>query len=294
LQWFASPEIVIELALAVSAIWIFIIHMMSAEQPFMDPKLFVDRNFVTGCVFIFIIGIMLLATMALLPPLLQSLFGYPIVTVGLVLMPRGFGTMFSMLVVGRIIRLVDARLLILTGLLLTAASLWEMTRFTVEMGMSPIIISGVIQGLGLGLVFVPMSTIAFATLRPDLRTEGSSLFSLVRNIGSSIGISIVMALLAQNIQVNHSVLGQYINIYSQEARALAASFGLPVTSKTFLAVSDQLVTQQAVMISYLDDFRLMMYVALAAAPLLLFLKPPSAAKAEQGGAPGAAAVDAPH
>jgi MFS transporter, DHA2 family, multidrug resistance protein len=169
-----------------------------------------------------------------------------------------------------------------------------MTRFTVEMGMSPIIISGVIQGLGLGLVFVPMSTIAFATLRPDLRTEGSSLFSLVRNIGSSIGISIVMALLAQNIQVNHSVLGQYINIYSQEARALAASFGLPVTSKTFLAVSDQLVTQQAVMISYLDDFRLMMYVALAAAPLLLFLKPPSAAKAEQGGAPGAAAVDAPH
>lgn len=289
LEWFASREVIIEFGLAITGFWVFLVHMFTAEQPFVEPKLFTDRNFVTGCVFIFIIGVMLLATMALLPPLLQQLFGYPIVTVGLVLMPRGVGTMISMLLVGRLIRLVDARLLIVIGLLLTAASLFEMGRFSLEMGMSPVIMSGLLQGLGLGLVFVPMSTIAFATLRADLRTEGSALFSLVRNIGSSIGISVVMTLLSQNTQVNHSVLGTHINLYSQPTNSLAGMFGLSVTDPKFLSIADQLVNQQALMISYLDDFRLMMFVALAAAPLLLFLKPP---KAVQAPSASAAAADA--
>ena len=160
----------------------------------------------TGLVFIFVIGIILLASLALLPPMLSRIFGYPTITTGLVMAPRGVGTMISMLLVGRLVRMVDARLLVVAGLLLTALSLYNMTGFSPQMDDSPILISGIIQGLGLGLVFVPLSTVAFATLTPRFRTDAASLFSLVRNIGSSIGISVVTVLLTRNTQVNHAEL----------------------------------------------------------------------------------------
>ena len=165
-----------------------------------------DRNFATGLVFIFVIGIILLASLALLPPMLSTIFGYPTITTGIVMAPRGVGTMISMLIVGRMVRLVDARLLVVTGLLLTAQSLYTMSGFTPQMDDYLIITSGVIQGLGLGLVFVPLSTVAFATLDARFRTDATSLFSLVRNIGSSIGISIVTVMLTRNTQINHAEL----------------------------------------------------------------------------------------
>ena len=133
--------------------------------------------------FIFVVGIILLATLALLPPMLSRIFGYPVITTGLVMAPRGVGTMISMIIVGRLVRLVDPRKLVVAGLMLTAFSLYEMTGFTPQMDSWPIIFTGVIQGLGLGLVFVPLSTVAFATLEPRFRTDAASLFSLVRNIG---------------------------------------------------------------------------------------------------------------
>ncbi len=283
LEWFSSPEIIFELGLAISALWVFVIHTMTAENPFIDPKIFTDRNFVTGCIFIFTIGIVLLATMALLPPILQRILGYPIVTTGLVLMPRGVGTMISMLVVGRLIRFVDARLLILAGLGLTTWSLYDMTLFTIDMGTQPLIISGFVQGLGLGLVFVPLSTIAFATLAPRFRTDGTALFSLVRNIGSSIGISVVITLLAQNTQVNHAALAEKITRFSSATNSMADRLDMQVTDPTFLSYIDQLINRQAMMIAYLDDFKLMMFVTMAAAPLLLLLKKPKSAKPASGG-----------
>ena len=164
LDWFKSAEILIELGLAIAAAWVFVVHTVTDREPFLETALFRDRNFAASLVFIFVIGIILLATMALLPPMLQKLFGYPVVTVGLVLAPRGIGTMISMLVVGRLVRLVDPRLLVLFGLLLTALSLWQMTGFSPEMDEWPLIISGVIQGFGLGFVFIPLSTVAFTTL----------------------------------------------------------------------------------------------------------------------------------
>ena len=291
LEWFASWEIIIELGVIISAIWIFVIHTLTAEHPFIDPHIFKDRNFVTGSIFIFTIGIVLLATMALLPPILQTFMGYPITTTGLVMMPRGVGTMVSMILVGRLMRVVDARLLILTGLLLTSFSLYQMTQFTIVMSATPLVISGVVQGLGLGLVFVPMSTIAFATLPPRFRTDGSALFSLVRNIGSSIGISIVITFLARNTQAMHSSLVSNITPYSLPTRQFAETMGLSVTSPEFLAQMKGAVTRQSLMVAYLDDFYLMMFITLAAAPLLFILKSPNAKPATKA-PPSAAAADA--
>lgn len=282
-DWFSSPEIWIELGLAITGFWVFAIHLMTGRDTFIDPAIFTDRNFVAGLVFIFVVGIILLASLALLPPMLSNLFNHSTILTGLVMAPRGVGTMISMILVGRLVRLVDARLLVVTGLVLTAWSLHDMTQFSPQMDDHLVILSGVVQGLGLGLVFVPLSTVAFATLAPHQRTDAASLFSLVRNIGSSIGISIVTVMLTRNVQINHVELSAGINPFNPVLGTLypAAAAGNPAA----LAQVDKLVNAQALMIAYVDDFKLMMIVTLCAIPLVIFLrKPPSASVA---GAPAA-------
>jgi MFS transporter, DHA2 family, multidrug resistance protein len=272
LDWLQSREIWIEAAIALSGFWIFAVHTATHARPFVDPRMLRDRNFVSGLVFIGAIGMILLASMALLPPLLEHLLGYPTMTTGLVLAPRGVGTMISMLLVARLMKRVDARLLIASGLGLTAWSLWEMTSFSLGMDMRPLILSGVVQGLGLGLVFVPLSTLAFATLDPVLRTDAASLFSLVRNMGSSVGISIVSTLLARNTQVNHAELGAHVSPFRADIPGLWEGIAPPVGTGEAVAALNAEVTRQAAMIAYLNDFKLMMFVTLACLPLLLLLR----------------------
>lgn len=274
-DWFSAPEIWIELALSICGFWVFIVHLATGRNTFIDPQIFVDRNFVTGLIFIFVVGILLLASMALLPPMLSQLFDHSTTLTGIVMAPRGFGTMFSMLIVGRLVRIVDARVLVVSGLLLTAWSLHMMAGFTPQMDDSLIIWSGIIQGLGLGLVFVPLTSISFATLDPRFRTDGTALFSLVRNLGSSIGISVVTVVLTRNIQINHAELASGLtpfnpNLAGTMPQALAGD-------QATLAQLDALVNQQAAMISYVDDFKLMMIVTLCAIPLALLLRKPRAA-----------------
>lgn len=290
-DWFESPEIMIEMGLAIAAAWVFIVHTMTDREPFLDPALFRDRNFAAALVFIFIIGIILLATMALLPPMLQNIFGYPVVTVGLVLAPRGFGTMAAMFIVGRLMRKVDPRLLVLFGLALTAYSLWDMTYFSLEMDEWPVITSGIIQGIGLGFVFIPLSTVAFTTLNPKFRTDAASLFNLVRNLGSSIGISVMAAMLTRNIQTSHAALAAHVTPFNDNLVAAGMdplSFATPQGMEA-AAQLNGLIGIQSAMIAYVDDFKLMFIITLCAAPLLLLLRykpmsapsgPPAAAMAE--------------
>ncbi len=273
-EWFAAMEIWLYAFLAITGIWVFGVHILTTDEPFIDPRIFADRNFLTGLVFIFIIGIVLLASLALLPPMLSSIYGYPTITTGLVMAPRGVGTMISMILVGRLVRLVDARILVVTGLSLTTLSLHMMTGFTPQMDDMPVIVSGVIQGLGLGLVFVPLSTVAFATLAPKYRADATSLFSLVRNIGSSIGISVVSLMLSRNVQINHAELGAALGPFNPTLRALMPGSG---GSPAMLSQLDGLVNQQALMISYIDDFKLMMIVTMLAVPLALLLRRPKKA-----------------
>ncbi len=274
-DWFSAAETWVYLMVCISGFWMFCVHILTKEHPFLEPQMFRDRNFRIGLIFIFVVGIILLASLALLPPMLSRILGYPVITTGMVMAPRGVGTMISMLIVGRLVRKVDPRALVLMGLTLTAISLYEMTGFTPQMDSWPIIRSGVVQGLGLGLVFVPLSTIAFATLEPRFRADATSLFSLVRNIGSSIGISLVTAALTRNVQVNHAELGALIQPYNP---VVTQAFPTAVTGNaTTLQTLDGLVNIQAAMISYVDDFYLMMWVTLAAMPLALILRRPAKA-----------------
>jgi len=272
LDWFSSREIIIEAAVTGLFMYMFLVQMFTAENPFIEPGLFRDRNFVIGLVFIFIIGITLFATLALLPPFMQQLMGFPVVTTGFVLAPRGMGTMTAMLIVGRLIGKIDTRKLIFFGLSLMVVSLYIMASFTTDVAISVIVWTGILQGLGFGFVFVPLSTSTFATLAPALRTEGTAMYSLVRNIGSSIGISIVVTMLARNMQVNHASLAESVHPF----RMALATENLPDLlnwgTTTGVVALNNLVTRQAATIAYLNDFRLIMWITILSMPLLLVMR----------------------
>lgn len=281
-DWFSATEIWVYLFLCLTGFWVFTAHILGADKPFLDPHMFVDRNYASGLLVAFSIGVILLASLALLPPMLARIYGYPTITIGLVMGPRGVGTMISMIMVGRLMKVVDARVLMTVGLTLAAVSLYEMTLFSPQMGSGPIIWTGVLQGLGLGLVFVPMSTIAFATIAPHYRADATSLFTLVRNIGSSIGISLVSVMLARSLQVSHADLAAHISPFNPNLSALMPGGG----NLAILQQMDGLVNQQALMISYINDFKLMMYITVAAIPLVWLLRKPAGPLA----APGQATV----
>ncbi|SEB20374.1 DHA2 family efflux MFS transporter permease subunit [Variovorax sp. YR216] len=273
LDWFDSWEIRLEAAGAVIALAFFAVHTWTVRgQSFLNRELLKDRNFVTGLLFAFIVGMILFATMSLLPTFLQGLMGYPVVYTGAVTAPRGVGTMIAMMVVGRLVQRVDVRGIMAVGFGLTAFSLWQMTRFTPDMDSTLIVTSGFIQGLGIGFTFVPLSTATFATLAPHLRHQGTPIFSLLRNIGSSVGISIVQALLTEGSSSAHANLASLVAPGNAGLAYLgsAANIGTP----SGLAALNMEVTRQAAMIAYLDDFWIMMAMTALSIPLLLLIRKP--------------------
>jgi DHA2 family multidrug resistance protein len=272
LDWFGSGEIWIEAIIAASAFYLFLAHTFTADEPFVRPALFRDRNFAAGMVFIFVVGVTYLASLALLTPYLQSLMNYPIVTAGLVLGPRGLGTMAAMMVVGQLVGKVDTRLLLAIGLGLTAWSLYQMTGWTPDVSQTTLMINGVVQGAGLGFLFVPLSAVTLGTLPSQQRTEGAGLYNLSRNIGSSVGISVVMTLLTQNTQANHADIVQHVTAVNRMFENPAiAQFWNPATDGGRAAL-DAMITRQAQIIAYIDDFKLLMIATLVVIPLLIVFR----------------------
>jgi len=271
-DWFGATETWIELGLAIAGLWVFLVHAATAEHPFVSLALFKDRNFIAGSVLMFLIGILLYGTLALLPPMLQDLMNYPVVTTGLVLGPRGIGTLVAMGVVGRLTGKVDARLLLGVGFSVTAYSLWRMTGYSLYMDMWPIITITVLQGFGLGLVWVPLSAVSFFTLPAHLRTEGSAFSSLTRNIGGSIGIAVGENLLVRNIQINHSSIVQNATPFNPMMQLPSVHHAWNMDTLQGLSALNAEITRQASMIAYLDVFKFLMILTIALIPLLLLLR----------------------
>ena len=276
LDWFGSGEIWIEAIIAGSAFYLFLVHTFTADAPFVRPALFRDRNFAAGTLFIAIIGLTYYASMALQPPYLQGLMNYPVVTAGLVMGPRGIGTMAAMMLVGRLVGRLDTRLLLAVGLGLTAWSFYAMTGWTPDVSQTEIIVVGVVQGAGLGFLFVPLSSATLATLPPDQRTEGAGIYNLSRNIGSSVGISVVTSLLTQNTQANHADIAQHVTAVNRQFDNPAIAHMLSPVTAAGRAALDAIVAQQAQIIAYIDDYKLLMIATLAAVLLLVVFKKPSA------------------
>jgi DHA2 family multidrug resistance protein len=268
LGWFGSPEIVAELIVSIAGFYYFFAHSLTTDEPFVRFAIFKDRNFLIGCFFMVIMGLMLFSSMALSAPFIQNVLGYPIETTGWVLASRGLGTLFGMAMIGRLLRLVEARYLILVGLILTAGTMYQMTGFTADTSARTIVICGLVQGLGMGLVFIPLSTVAFLTLAPRFRTDGTAMLTLVRNVASSAGISVVIANLTNMTTTFRSQLAEHISPFNDALQSADVTRWLDLATDQGRALADQMITLQAVIMAYANDFMLLTAICVAAIPFV--------------------------
>jgi MFS transporter, DHA2 family, multidrug resistance protein len=281
MDWFHSGEIWIETAIAGLGFYLFAVHTATTGGPsFLNRDLLGNGNFIAGTLLMFAVGLIMSSTSALLPTMMQHLMGYPALTTGLVSVPRGIGVMVAMFMVGRLINRIDARLLILLGFSLTALAAWQMAGFSLQMGMAPLITTGMLQGFGLGCTFVPLNLVALSNLPRNILTQATAVRSLMRNVGGSIGISTLVAALAENTQTVHARLVAPLRPDNPLLHAPWSAGAWSLKGAAGLAALNAEATRQASMVAYIDDFKLMMLVALASIPLVLLLRrrPPPAGR----------------
>src|ERR1043166_3811985 len=271
LGWLESSEIKAEFIISVVGFYYFFAHSFTTAKPFIQFALFRDKNFIGGCVFMAVMGLVLFSTMALSSPFLQNVIGYPIITAGMLLASRGCGTFVAMMLVGRLMRHIEARTLIITGLGLTGLSLFYMTGWTDQTGVPEIVTLSIVQGFGFGLVFVPLSTVAFLTLPNNLRTDGTAMLTLLRNVASSIGISIVIAQLTEGSRRVYSILSQHINPFNHALQMPDVSRMIDLGTDTGRAMADAMVAMQSQIIAFSQDYQLVMMVTMCAIPLALMI-----------------------
>src|SRR5438445_7696342 len=291
LGWLQSNEIIAEFIISPFGICSFLAHSLTTQHPFIQFALFKDKNFVGGCVFMAVMGLVLFSTMALSSPFLQNVIGYPIITAGLLLASRGCGTFVAMMLVGRLMRHIEARTLIVAGLSLTAASLFYMTGWTDQTGVTEIVIISVVQGFGFGLVFVPLSTVAFLTLPNHLRTDGTSMLTLMRNVASSIGISVVIAQLTEGSRRTYAILSQHVNPFNHAMQMPDVRSMIDMSTDKGRAMADAMVGLQAQMIAFAQDYQLVMIFTLCAIPLAIMIGSSKAALRKQSLAPEHAVIE---
>jgi DHA2 family multidrug resistance protein len=274
-DWFSSQEIVIETILAVIGLYLFTVHMFTEKKPFIPPRIFRDVGFVSGFAIMFVMGMVILASSALLPPYLQNLGGYSVQQAGLLMTPRGFGTMFSMLLAARLAQRFDPRLVSAAGVLMMAWSMWEMSTWTPEVSVWTLSVVGIVQGVGMGFVFVAIQLVGFATLEPQLRTDGTALYALIRSIGMAIGVSITSVLLSNSIQIMHAQLAESVTPFNRALQYGTQGLFWGVGTPFSLNNIDQQIQHQAAIIGYANDFKFMFWVCLPMLALLPFMRRPS-------------------
>ena len=272
--WFESGEVIIEASLVVLGFYLFIVHSLTTREPFLNLKLLRDRNYAIGLCFIFLYGLLTLAPMVLMPPFLSELRDYPIVTIGIVQTPRGIGLLTAALISGQLSNRVDPRILIGIGMIALSLSNWAMSGWTLDVGSWEVMWTGYIAGFGAGIIISPLGVLTFYSLEAEHRTEATSVFNLVRSAGSSIGVSIAIAVLTRTTSVNHATLVEAVTPYSEVLRYAEIAGPWSLATGPGLAALDAEITRQAAMIGYVNDFHMLAIGSLVGLPLLLFLRRP--------------------
>src|ERR1700731_4225954 len=281
LGWTESNEIIAEFIISIVGFYYFFAHSFTTASPFIQFAIFRDRNFVSGCVFMAVMGLVLFSTMAVSSPFLQNVIGYPIITAGLLLATRGCGTFVAMMLVGRLMRYIEARTLIASGLGLTGLSLFYMTAWTDQTGVPEIVVVSIAQGFGFGLVFVPLSTVAFLTLPNHLRTDGTSMLTLMRNVASSIGISVVIAQLTEGGRRVYAILSEHINPFNHALQMPDVRSMINLNSDGGRALADAVVGIQSQIIAFSLDYQMVMVITLCAIPMAIMIGSSKAALRKQ-------------
>lgn len=271
-DWFESWEIIIEFGIAAAALWIFVVHMLTARNTFLPRDLFKNRNLVTAMLLMIVAGIAMFSTMALLPPMLQNIYHYTPTDAGILLAPRGVGVFFGMAIGSRLATMIDARIIVAGGMALASFSAWLMTGWSLGMDHWPVVLSGVVQGLGMGALFVTMNILAFTTLPARLRTDGAGLLNLSRTIGASAGIAVFVGMLGRSWQTSHANIAARVTEAQLSPISPTSISRLGQYGEQAMMVIDGEVNRQALMIAYLDDFWLMAVVTALCVPLVFLMR----------------------
>ncbi len=272
-DWFSANDIRLSAALGIIGLVSFTWHSLRhGAHAVFDVRIFKDRNFAMSCVLIGTMGMGMFGGLVLQPILLEGLLGYPIVTTGIVMAPRGLATAVTMILVGRLVDAMDARLLVLAGIIVSAIGSWMMTLYSLDITTLDIVLPALVQGVGLGLVFVPLSTIAYATLDNSRMAEAAGIYSLLRTIGAAIGISIVTTVLTHQTQVIWNELGAHVNVYRDAVAEYLSYLHLLPTDPRGLAILAREVDRQAQMGAMLDAFKLITLSYAFMLPLLFILR----------------------
>lgn len=271
LGWLESKEILAEFIIAAAGFYYFLAHSLTTPHPFIRFALFKDRNFITGCIFMAVMGLVLFSTMALASPFLQNVIGYPVVTAGILLASRGVGTLISFMMVSRLMQHFEARTLIVSGLSITCISLWFMSGWTDQTGVVEIAVVSIVQGYSFGLVFSPLSTAAFLTLPNQLRTDGTAMLTLMRNVASSVGIAIVIGQLTEGTRRTHAMLVEHINPFNHALQMPGVRGVIDLSTDAGKAMMERIVNLQAQIIAFSRDELLILIFILCTLPLALMI-----------------------
>ena len=268
LEWFDSTEIWVEAIASVAGFYLYIVHILTAKAHFLDKALFKDRNFVLSTVMYFASGFILLSTLALTALMLEDLLNYPVDTTGYMLIPRGLAMVVGLVLMSLVPARFDSRPFVIGGAAVVIYANWRMLGYSPLMDWRAVIVATTPQGIGLGVLMAALNKVAFSTLDPKLRPEGTALFNLSRFYGSTIGIAVVVAFFYDNTQAVHLALGKNLAPYRSAAHVAGS------LSKPTLARLDNMVTGQAGVIAVIDQFKILMIAMLIVSPLVLFLRKP--------------------
>jgi DHA2 family multidrug resistance protein len=271
LDWFDSREIILCALIGALAFWIFVVHCLTAEKPFLNPRLLLDRNFAVGTLIAFVMGTMNFTSLTLFPSLLHDLRGYPDSVIGTLIAARGIGNWTAFFFIVQLTRIAP-RFAIGAGLAIQAIGGYWMAQFDINLTDSGVFWSNFLMGLGQSVAFTPMTMLAFATLPPHQITEGAGVFTLMRNFGSSMFISLSILVLVRSTGTNYARMTEFITPYQKALmlQGLPESWN-PETTKGLMTLSNE-IQRQAAMIGYVNAFYMMAYTAAAAVPLACLLR----------------------
>ena len=274
LDWYDSPTVIILTLISAGALWVFVVNSLTSRIPFVDPAIFRDKNYVSGIVLRVLFGLVLFSSVVLLPPFLQNQGGYPLIDSGIILAARGGGAMASALFVGYLLKTIDPRKVIFVGMLIAAITMWQFSNFTQDIEIVSVMVVSFVQGVSFSFFVIPVNTVAFSSMAPEHRDAGTSFYSLLNNMGRSLGIALFSSYLARQTQANHAVLSEKVTHFNDAVRHLELPSVWDLETAAGLRAINRMVNQQAELIAYIDDFRLLAIIIVICMPVLLVMRNP--------------------
>jgi DHA2 family multidrug resistance protein len=272
LDWFSSPEIAVEAGLAVSAFYVFVIHITTARNPFVDPALFKNRNFTIGMIYIFVLAMLMFGFIGIFPAMMQKHLGYSILASGIIMSPRGMTTFVASITSGMLFARIGPRPILFVALIIMAFSLWQMSTYTLEVDYGTVLFTLCLQGVGFGMMSTTVTAAAYMTLTPELRPDGTSFLSLARRIGASTGVSFLVSQFLRYSQTNRAALNENVSFYNETLHNVALPENWNLVNMEGLSSFQREIIRQSEFMAYLDDFRLLALIVIAITPLVFLLK----------------------